>query len=157
MATKCSIPCNAAALRTALQTRLFGDETYRRLPVIGGALVLGLISPATLLVAPAVTAIVLGAWCLVGIAVVLGQAWLEAATPARREMPAELARLVEANAARIHPPRLPELRDRAAALNLNQPNFDTWASRLLHDLREATGEAWRCPCRKRRLPLPLPM
>jgi hypothetical protein len=72
-------------------------------------------------------------------------------------MPAELARLVEENAGRIHAARLPDLRQRAAALSLDQPNFATWATRLLLDLREATGEAWRCPCPKRRLPIPLPL
>ena len=157
MAQKCTIPCNARALQARLHERLFGDEVYRRLPVLGGALLLGLVSPVVLLFAPAVTAIVLAGWSLVGLVVVLGQAWLGAAAPARRSMPEELVRLVEANAPRIHPPRLAVRGDRSGALSMDQRNFDTFATRLLLAVREATGEAWRCPCRKRRLPIPLPM
>lgn len=156
MAQACTIPCSAAVLQRRLQQRLFGDETFNRLPVLGTALLLGIASPVALVFAPAVTAIVLAGWGFLGAAVVLGQAWLGAATPARRALPAELLRLIDANADRIHPPRAAALRERAAALRLEQPNFDTYVTRVLQDLREATGEAWRCPCRKRRLPIPLP-
>lgn len=148
------IPCTAAALQAGQQQRLFGDELYTRLPVIGAALLLAIVSPMVLIVAPAVTAIVLVGWGLLGAAVVLGQSWLGAAGPARRALPAELVRLVDANAERMHPPRAAVLRERAASLSLDRPNFDTYATRLLLDLREATGEAWRCRCPKRRLPLP---
>jgi hypothetical protein len=152
MAQDCTIPCNARLLRAALQRRFFGDQLFERLPAIGVALLVGLASPVVLLFTPAVTAIVLAGWCLIGLAIICGQAWLGAATPALRAMPSELVRLVEDNAPRIHPPRVAELRARAAALSLDAPNFGTFATRLLQDLREATGEAWRCPCPKRRLP-----
>ena len=155
MAEGCTIPCNARALRASLQGRLFSDETYSRLPVLGAALLIAVAGPViALLIAPPITAVVLAGWGLLGAAIVLGQAWLGAATPAERAMPAELRRLVEANTARIHPPRVASLQERAAVLSLDQPNFGAYATRLLQDLREATGEAWRCPCRKRRLPLP---
>jgi hypothetical protein len=158
MASDCTIPCNARALQAGLRSRLFSDETFRRMPVVLGAPAVGIVvAAAVLLVAPPVTAIVIVGWALVGAMVAFGQAWLSTAMPARLAMPGELARLVEENAGRIHEPRLPELRQRAAALNLDQPNFDTWATRVLQDLREATGEAWRCPCPKRRFPLPLPL
>lgn len=147
MAHDCTIPCNARALQAALQRRHFGDETYRRLGVLLGVPLLAVGGAAVaLLVAPAVTAIVLAGWAIVGPLVALGQAWLGAVHPARRAMPEELVRLVETNAPRIHPPRAAELRQRAAALRLEQPNFDAGATRLLQELREATGEAWRCPC-----------
>ena len=157
MAQECTIPCDARALQSALQKRYFGDETYRRVPVIGAALALVLVAVALPLFAPVVTGVVLAGWAIAGAAIVAGQAWLGAAAPARQALPEELRRLVEANAARMHAPRVAALRQRAAALSLDQPNFDTFATRLLQDLREATGEAWRCPCRKRRLPLPLPL
>ena len=153
---ECTIPCDARELQAALQRRRFGDETFGRLPVIGAALLLAVASPALVLVAPVVTAVVLAGWGLVGAGVMLGQSWLAAATPARSAMPAELLRLIDAHAPRVHPPRLTALRHRASALTLDQPNFDTYATRVLQDLREATGEAWRCRCRKRRLPFPLP-
>lgn len=54
----------------------------------------------------------------------------------------------------MHAPRVADLQKRVSVLSLGQPNFDLFATRVLQDLREATGEAWRCPCRKRRLPLP---
>lgn len=152
----CTIPCNARALQTLVQRRLFGDETYRRLPVLGGVLVIVAAAVAALLLANAATALVLVGWGLIGAGIVLAQAWLGAATPAREAVPREMRRLVEDNAARIHTARVGAFHARAAALSLDQPNFDTNATLLLQDLREATGEAWRCPCRKRRLPLPLP-
>jgi hypothetical protein len=156
MAADCSIPCSAQALYLHLRGRMFGDGTYERLPVIGGAIVLGIAGVVVaLLVAPAVTAVVVALWAALGVLVAFGQAWLGSGTPARLAMPDELVRLVEANAERIHPSRVPALRERAARLSLGQPNFDTYATHLLLDLREATGEAWHCPCPKRRLPLPL--
>lgn len=156
MAQDCTIPCDAAALRRALHRQRFGDSMAGRTPIVAMALLIAVVSPILVVVAPAVTAIILALWGLVGAAVVAGQAWLDAAAPARQAMPDELAALVEANAARIHESRVPTLRARAAALSLAQPNFDTNATYLLRDLREATGEAWRCPCAGRRLPVPLP-
>ncbi len=151
----CSIPCNAREMQTALQQRRFGDETFGRLPVIGVALLLVLASPALALFAPVVTAVVIAGWGLAGIGVIVGQSWLGAATPARDAMPVELLRLVDINEPRMHPPRTTAIRHRATALTLDQPNFDSYATRVLQDLREATGEAWRCKCRRRRFPLPL--
>lgn len=153
----CTIPCSAKALQAQVHGRLFGDLIFARLPVIGAALALLVGGTAVaLLVGPVVTAVILAGWCIVGLAAVVGQAWLGASRPAREALPAELRRLVEQNAGRLHVARAPELRARAGALSLDQSNFDTYATHLLLDLREATGEAWRCPCRKRRLPLPLP-
>lgn len=154
MAKDCTIPCNAADLRLSLRTRFFGDETYRRLPVIGIALALLVASPIVILVAPAVTAVVIAGWALVGMLVVFGQSWLGSATPADLAMTTEVGRLVEANTARIHATRVDDLRRRAAALDLTDPYAGAKMTRILQDLREATGEAWRCPCKKRRLPLP---
>jgi hypothetical protein len=154
MAQDCTIPCSARALVTRLQKRYFGDQTFDRLPVIGGAMLVGVISPVVLLFAPAITAIVLAGWCLFGIAVVLGQSWLGAAEPARRALPDELIRLVDDNAQRIHPPRLDSLRQRAASIGVTGRSSDVGVTHLLLDLREATGEAWRCRCPERRLPLP---
>lgn len=156
MAGDCTIPCSAGRLGLSLQTRMFGDLVYDRLFVVGMGLVLMLASPAVLLVAPAITAIVLAGWGAAALAIVVGQAWLGTATPAREAMPLELRRLVEANASRIHPSRVDAMRARAASLDLTHPAFDAETTRLLLDLREATGEAWRCPCPKRRLPIPLP-
>lgn len=157
MAQACTIPCNAAVARARLQQRFFGAEANRRLLALGAAataVVLGLIALA--FTEPLAGIVVVG-WGLVGGAIVLGQAWLSAAAPARAALPAELARLVRVNAERVHPTRLAELQSRAAALTLDHPNADTLASRLLQDLRETTGEAWRCSCRKRSLlPIPLP-
>jgi hypothetical protein len=156
MAGECTIPCSAGRLGLSLQARLFGDLVYDRLLVVGLASLLVLASPVVLLVAPAITAIVLAGWGAAAVAIVVGQAWLGAATPAREAMPSELRRLVEANVSRMHPSRIEAMQARAASLDLTHPAFDAETTRLLLDLREATGEAWKCPCPKRRLPIPLP-
>lgn len=154
MAKECTIPCNTADLRLSLRSRYFGDEAYRRLPVIGIALALLVASPIVILVAPAVTAVVIAGWALAGIAVVLSQSWLGSATPADLALTAEVSRLVETNTPRLHASRADDLRRRAAALDLSDPYAGAQMTRILQDLREATGEAWHCPCKKRRLPLP---
>ena len=152
----CTTPCSARGLERMLRRRYFNAEGSARRLLVGAALAVLLAGLALFIIAPAVVGIVVAGWGLMGLAVALGQAWLAAAAPARAAMPAELARLVEDNTGRIHPARLPELRARAAALTIEEPNFGTLATRFLLELREATGEAWRCPCpeRKRRLPLP---
>lgn len=154
MAGECTIPCNASALRAGLQRQKFGDESYNRLPAIGAALLVGFIGILLLPLIPVAAAIVVACWGFVGAAVIVGQAWLAAGIPARASVPDELLRLVEANTVRMHPPRVAALHERVSMLSLGQPNFDLFATRVLQDLREGTGEAWRCPCRKRRLPLP---
>jgi hypothetical protein len=150
---QCTIPCDARGLVQSLQTRGFGDAVYDRLPVIGVALLVLVAAPFVLVAAAGagVTAVVLVGWALVGLVVVVGQAWLGAAGPARVGIQGELLRLIETNAARIHPPRVALLRERAEALRPGHPYFDSAVTRILQDLREATGEAWRCPCAKRRI------
>jgi hypothetical protein len=154
MAQACTIPCNARAMRAVLQQEKFGDELFNRLPVIGVALLIGIAGIALLPVIPVASAAVVAGWGFIGAAVVAAQAWLAAGPPAYQAMPAELVRLVEVNTTRMHAPRVADLQKRVSVLSLGQPNFDLFATRVLQDLREATGEAWRCPCRKRRLPLP---
>lgn len=154
MANEGAIPCNAADLRLSLRTRFFGDEAYRRLPVIGFAIVLLVASPVVILIAPAVTALILAGWALAGLAVVLVQSWLGSATPADLALSREVGRLVEANVPRLHVSRAADLQRRAELLDLTHPYAGAQITRILQDLREATGEAWRNPCKKRRLPLP---
>lgn len=142
----CTIPCDARALVRSLHRRFFFVELRQRLPTLGVALLLVFLSPFVLLLAPPLTAVVLCLWGLAAVLVVLAQAWLGAAGPARAAVAAELRRLIEANAERLHPPRLAELRARAAALDPERPVGALTVTRLLQDLREATGEAWRCRC-----------
>ena len=80
---ECTIPCDARELQAALQRRRFGDETFGRLPVIGAALLLAVASPALVLVAPVVTAVVLAGWGLLGAAAV-GSSLIECACPSGR-------------------------------------------------------------------------
>lgn len=141
----CTIPCDARALVRALQRRFFASELRQRLSTLGAALLLVLVSPFVLLLAP-LTAAVLFLWGLAAVLVVLAQGWLGAAGPARTAVQDELRRLIESNAERVHPPRLAELRARAAALQPDRPYGALAVTRLLQDLREATGEAWRCRC-----------
>ncbi len=142
----CTIPCDARALVRALQRRFFTIELRQRLPALGAALLLVFVSPFVLLPAPPLTAAVLFLWGLVAVLVVVAQAWLGAAGPARSAVQNELRRLIETNAERVHPPRLAELRARAAVLQPDRPYGALAVTRLLQDLREATGEAWRCRC-----------
>lgn len=155
MAQECTIPCDARDLQWSQQLRLFGDEVYRRLPVLGASLVIVLVGIGLPVIAPIIAGVVLVLWGLLGALVVFAQAWLAAGVPARLSMPARVRALVDQHAASIHPARLPELRARAGELSLDEPNFDTFTTRFLQELREATGEAWRCRCPKRRLPLPI--
>ncbi len=150
------IPCSAPGLLLSLRRRRFAIERDDRIAALAVVAVVLIVAPFTLLVAPAVTAIVLGAWAIVGAAVVLGQAWLATDTPARNAMQLEMVRLIKANAARVHPARLAGLRARAAALEPAHPAFGAQVTHLLLDLREATGEAWTHPCPERRRLLPLP-
>ncbi len=149
----CTIPCDAPRLVHALQRRFFFAELHGRLPALGVALLLVLLSPFVLLLEP-LTAVVLFLWGVAAVLVVLAQAWLGAAGPARAGVLDELRRLIEANAERVHPPRLAELRARAAALDPERPVGALTVTRLLQDLREATGEAWRCRCGRRLSPSP---
>jgi hypothetical protein len=151
--TDCTIPCDARALVRARQRRFFFAELRVRLPTLGVALLLVALSPFVLLIEP-LAAAVLCLWGLAAIVVVLAQAWLGAAGPARAGMVDELRGLIAANAERVHPPRLAELRARATALQPDRPYGALAVTRLLQDLREATGEAWRCRC-ARRLPTSL--
>lgn len=141
----CTIPRNSKALRTMIRRRMFGDEIWRRLPAIAAALIAGALSPLVLVIAPAPAAAVLLGWCLVALAVIAGQAWLSTDTPSLQTMPVEMRRLVEQNEPRIHAARLSELRGHVEGLRLEQPNFGTNVTRMLQELREATGEAFRCP------------
>jgi hypothetical protein len=142
----CTIPCHARALVGSLQRRFFASELRQRLPTLGAAVLLVFLSPFVLLLAPPLTAAVLFLWGLVAVLVGVAQAWLGAAGPARTAVWDELRRLIETNAERVHPPRLAELRARAAVLQPDRPYGALAVTRLLQDLREATGEAWRCRC-----------
>lgn len=144
----CTIPCDARALVRSLQRRFFFVELRGRLLTLGVALLLVVLSPFVLLLEP-LAAAVLCLWGLAAVFVVLAQAWLGAAGLARAGIVDELRRLIEANAERVHSPRLAELRARAMALDPERPVGALTVTRLLQDLREATGEAWRCRCARR--------
>ena len=158
MAQACTIPCSVSQLNLSLRKRQFRVLMNERAVLVLAALALLVLGiPFVLVAAQSIPpAVVMGLWAIVGLGVAAGQAWLGAAEPATREMTEEIKRLVDANAASIHEGRLRELQMRAGALSLMHPNFSTLATQLLLDLREATGEAWRCQCPKRRLPIPLP-
>ncbi len=146
MAHNCTIPCDAGHLRLALRRQLFWDALTERLPAL---MAVGLIvggAALALVWAGPVTAVVLLGWALAAGAVLTGQAWLGTGMPATAAMHEEAVRQVERNAAALHPARAAELRARAAALEPHHAYFGTQTTRLLQDLREATGEAFRCPC-----------
>ncbi len=146
MARGCTIPCDAGGLRLALQRRLFWDGLTERLPaLIAMGLVLGAAAVALVWAGP-ITALVMVGWALAAGAVLTGQAWLGAGPPATAAMHRETLQLVERHAAEIHPSRLAELRTRAAELEPAHAFFGTHTTRILQDLREATGEAFRCRC-----------
>jgi hypothetical protein len=87
-------------------------------------------------------------------AIILGRAMLQANEFTRLGVPAELDRIIDEHEAEIHPPRVAVLRQHAARLRYDTDQYRQRVTQFLQELREATGEAWRCPCRKRLIPMP---
>jgi hypothetical protein len=124
------------------------------LPVIGAGVVLALASPLLIPFAGWEAALVAAIFFLAGAAVVAARGVLQAGEFSRLGVPAELDRIIDEHESEIFPARLAGLRSRAAALRYDIEAPRQRVGEFLQELRETTGEAWRCPCKKRRLPLP---
>jgi hypothetical protein len=123
-------------------------------PALGLAIVLLLASPVLIPLADWRLAVVAALFFGLAAAVILGRAMLQANEFTRLGVPAELDRIIDEHEAEIHPPRVPVLRQHAARLRYDTEQYRQRVTQFLQELREATGEAWRCTCRKRLLPMP---
>ena len=158
MADRCTIPCDIGGVERRIRNRALQDTLAPRLPVLAVAAVLLVLSPILIGLANWQVAVIAALFFALGIAVVIGRALLAAGEFTRLGVPAELDRLIDEHEAEIHPPRVPALRVEAARLTYDAEAYRVRVTQFLQELREATGEAWRCPpCRKRRLPIPLPL
>ncbi len=157
MARGCTIPCNIGGVERRIRSRALQDTLAPQAPVIGAGVLLLLASPILIPIAGWQAAVVAAIFFLFGVCVVIGRAMLQAGEFTRLGVPAELDRIIDEHEAEIHPPRVPLLRARAAALRYDTEAYRLRVTQFLQELREATGEAWRCRCRSSRFPLPLPL
>jgi hypothetical protein len=156
MAGRCTIPCNIGGVERRIRSRALQDTLAPNLPVLGLAVLLFLASPVLIPIAGWQVALVAALFFLLAAGVLAARAMLQAGEFTRLGVPAELDRIIDEHEGEIHPPRLPALRAQAARLRYDTEQYRLRVTQFLQELREATGEAWRCPCRKRRLPIPLP-
>jgi hypothetical protein len=154
MAQGCSIPCDLRGVEGRIRSRALKRTMQPLLPVIGAGIVLALASPLLIPFAGWEAALVAAVFFLAGTAVVAARGFLQAGEFSRLAVPAELERIVDEHEAEIFPNRLAGLRSRAASLRYDIEAPRQRVGEFLQELRETTGEAWRCPCKKRRLPLP---
>ena len=157
MAQRCTIPCTIDGVERRIRARALRRTLTPQIPLIGVGVLLLLLSPVLVAVASWQVALIAALFFLLGIGVIVGRALVQTADDTRLGVPAELDRIIDEHEAEIHPPRVPGLRARAAQLTYDSEAYRTRVTQFLEELREATGEAWRCPCRKRRLPMPLPL
>lgn len=154
MAQRCSIPCDLRGVEGRIRARALKATMQPLLPVIGAGVVLALASPLLIPFAGWQAGLVAAIFFLAGTAVVAARGLLQAGESSRLAVPAELDRIIDEHEAEIFPARLPQLRSRAASLRYDIDAPRRRVGEFLHELRETTGEAWRCPCKKRRFPLP---
>lgn len=156
MAARCTIPCSVGGVESRIRTRALQTTLAPNIPVIGAGVLLLLVSPVLIAFAGWQVALIAALFFALGVGVVVVRGFLRTAEYTRIGVPEELGRIVEAHASEIHAARLPALRATAAGLRYDTSEYRARVTAFLHELREATGEAWRCPCKKRRFPLPLP-
>lgn len=156
MARGCTIPCDISGVERRIRSRALQSTLSPNAPVIGAGIVLLLATPVLIPLAGWQAAVVVAIFFFFGVFVVVGRAMLQASEFTRLGVPAELDRIIDEHESEIHPPRLPLLRDHAARLRYDTEAYRVRVTQFLQELREATGEAWRCRCRKRRFPLPMP-
>lgn len=157
MARRCTIPCNISGVERRIRSRALQATLAPQAPVLGIGLILLLATPALIGIASWEVAVIAAIFFLLGTGVVAARALLQTQDFTRLGVPAELDRIIDEHETEIHPPRLPLLRAAAAGLRYDTDAYRRRVNEFLQELREATGEAWRCPCRKRRLPIPLPL
>jgi len=156
MARGCTIPCDIDGVERRIRSRALQDTLGPQAPALGIAVLLLLASPILIPLADWRLALVAAIFFGLAAAVILGRVMLRANEFTRLGVPAELDRIIDEHEAEIHPPRVAALRGHAARLRYDTDQYRLRVTQFLQELREATGEAWRCPCRKRRLPIPLP-
>ena len=156
MASGCTIPCDIGGVERRIRVRALQDTLGPQGPTLGLALLLLVASPVLIPLADWKLAVVAAIFFALAAAVIVGRAMLQANEFTRLGVPAELDRIIDEHEAEIHAPRVPLLRRQAARLRYDTDAYRRRVTQFLQELREATGEAWRCPCRKRRLPIPMP-
>lgn len=157
MAKGCTIPCTIGGVENRIRRRETPAALRPWLPIIGVGVVLLLATPVLIALANWQVAFVAAIFFLLGTGVVATRAGLAVIEASRRRVTEELLTIIDEHEAEIFPARLPQLRAEAAQLTYDGDNPRVRVNQFLEELREATGEAWRCPCRKRRLPIPLPL
>jgi hypothetical protein len=156
MAGRCTIPCEIDGVERRIRRRALQSTISPNAAAIGAGIVLLLATPILIPLAGWQAAAVAAVFFLLGVAVVVGRSMIQAGEFTRLGVPAELDLLIDEHEAEIHPPRVPVLRDQAAKLRYDTEAYRVRVTQFLQELREATGEAWRCRCRKRRLPISMP-
>ena len=156
MAQRCTIPCSISGVEWRIRKRALPTTLGPQLPLIGAGVVLLVLSPILIAVATWQVAVVAALFFALGIGVVVGRALLQADEFTRLGVPAELDRIIDEHEHEIHESRIAEFRAAASRLTYDSEDYRRSVTRFLEDLRMTTGEAWRCPCRKRQLPIPLP-
>jgi hypothetical protein len=156
MARGCSIPCNINGVEGRIRRRALNHTLAPNVPLVGLAVVLAVASVGLVAVAPWQVALVAALFFVLGAGIIFLRGVQGADEFTRLGVPAELDRIIDEHEAELFPARVPELRARAARLTYDSADYRTRVTQFLQELRAATGEAWRCPCRKRRLPIPLP-
>jgi hypothetical protein len=156
MAQGCSIPCSIDGVERRIRSRALQVTLAPMAPVVGAGAVLFLASPVLIPIAGWQVALVAALFFLLGVGVVVGRGMIQAGEFTKLGVPAELDRIIDEHESEIHPPRVPQLRARAAALRYDTEAYRQRVTQFLLELREATGEAWRCRCQRSLLPIPLP-
>jgi|GEM_PF-2095753 len=157
MAQRCTIPCTVGGVEARIRARALQDSLPPHVPFIGLGVLLALASIGLIGVSSWEVALVAALFFLLGAAVIAGRAILATQDAVRLGVPDELARIVAEHQAEIFPAHLSRYHDQALALMYDTEDYRKSVTRFLQELRLATGEALRCPCRKRRLPFPLPL
>jgi|SRR5215203_2741923 len=154
MARACSIPCDLNGVERRIRLRALRHTLEPLAPVLAAGVIFLVATPILIPLANWQVALVTALFFLLGIGVVLGRALLQAGENTRLAVPAELDRIIDEHESEFFPARLPRLRATAAAMRYDIEAHQQRVGQFLSELREATGEAWRCRCRKRRIPLP---
>jgi hypothetical protein len=156
MAQRCTIPCEIDGVERRIRRRALRSTLAPHTPAIGAGIVLLLATPILIPLAGWQVAVAAALFFLLGVVVVVGRAMIQAGDFTRLGVPAELDLLIDEHESEIHPPRVAVLRERAARLRYDTEAYRARVTQFLQELREATGEAWRCRCRRRRLPISMP-
>jgi hypothetical protein len=157
VAKGCTIPCNLGGVERRIRRRAFKKALGPQLPVLGAGVLFLLAAPVLIALANWQVALVAVLFFLLGTTVVAARVLIGTADEVRYSVPVELSRILDEQAGQIHPGRLDALRAEAERLTYDVEAYSRRVGQFLQGVRETTGEAWRCPCRKRRLPIPLPL